>query len=106
VTSFLPSVQLPLEMAPQLATAHALQVEEPTRTYVLHVGTVQLPLGMALGTTHIHPTHLVGVRGWAENQVFWNDVHNVRVGVRMAKLAALQLVQLVGVRFAVRGPTN
>ncbi len=37
--------------APQLAMARALQAR-----------TVQPPLEMALETTHIHPTRLVGVR--------------------------------------------
>jgi hypothetical protein len=43
--------------------AHALQVEEHVTTRVLEVGIVQQPLGMTPRTTHIHPTHLVGVRG-------------------------------------------
>ncbi len=33
-------------------------------------------------------------------------MHNVQVGARMAKIATLQLVQPVGIRFMVRGPTN
>jgi hypothetical protein len=41
VTSFLPPVQPPLEMAPQLTTVCALQVEEPATTRALEVGTAQ-----------------------------------------------------------------
>jgi hypothetical protein len=52
VAGSLPLVQSSLETAPQLAVTHALQVR-----------TAQLSLEMAHGTTHIHPTHLVGVRG-------------------------------------------
>jgi len=58
VAGFLPSVQPPLEMMPQLATTRALQV-----------GTTQSSLGMVPKTMHIHPTRLAGVRGWAKNQV-------------------------------------
>jgi hypothetical protein len=70
------------------------------------LGLVQPPLGMALRTTHIHSTRLTGVRGWAESQVRSCNAHNVWVGVRMAKLVVLQLVQLVGAKFVVGGPTN
>jgi hypothetical protein len=49
-------------------------------------------VGNGLGTTHIHLTRLVGVRGWAKSQVPWCNTHNLRVGVQMAKLAMLQLV--------------
>jgi hypothetical protein len=45
------------------------------------VQTVQPLLEMAPGTMHIHPTHLVGVKGWAESQVLWCNAHNVQVGV-------------------------
>ncbi len=69
VANFLPQTQSPLEMAPQLAATHALQV-----------GTIQLSLGIVLGTMHIHLTHLAGVRGWTESQVLWCNTHNVRVG--------------------------
>jgi hypothetical protein len=62
--------------------------------------------GMAPGTTHIHPTRLAWVRGWAESQVLWCNMHNVQVGVRMAKLVALQLVQLVGARSTILNPIN
>jgi hypothetical protein len=61
---------------------------------------------MALGTTHIHSTCLARVRGWVKSQVFWCNMHNVRVGTQMVELAMLQLVQLVGVRSTARGPTN
>ncbi len=74
----MPLVQPPLEMAPQLVTTCALEV-----------GTAQQQLGTVLGTTHIHLTCLAGVRGWAESQVLWCNTHNVRVGVRMVKLATL-----------------
>jgi hypothetical protein len=104
-------------MALQLVVVCALQVEELTSTrvlqvgqlpttYVLQAGTVQPPLGTILGTTHIHLTHLVGVKGKAESQVLWCNAHNVRVGVRMVKLVALQLMQLVSTRSAARGPIN
>ncbi len=63
-------------------------------------------LETAPGTTHIHPTHLVGVRGRAKSEVLWCNMHNIHVGVRMAKLAMLQLVQLVGLRSMTRGPIN
>ncbi len=43
--------------------ARALQVEKLATTSVLQAGTVQPPLGKALGTTHIHPTHLARVKG-------------------------------------------
>ncbi len=89
VVSFLPPVQPLLEMAPQFIMARALQVEEPTTAHVLEVGTTQQPLGVALGTTHIHLTRLTRVKGWVESQVFWCNAHNVRVGARMAKLAML-----------------
>ncbi len=72
----------------------------------LQVGTTQLSLGIAPGTTHIHPTSLARVKGWAKNQVFQCNVHYVRVGARMAELAALQLMQLVGIRSTAKGPTN
>jgi hypothetical protein len=65
-------------MAPQLTMIRALQA-----------GTSQPLLGMVPRTTHIHPTHLIGVRGWAKSQVLWCNVHNVQVGAQMAKLAAL-----------------
>jgi hypothetical protein len=117
VVGFLPPVQPPLETAPQPiaarvlqvkepATAHVLQVEEPTIACALQARTVQLPLGTIPGTTHIHLTHLVGVKGWVESQVLWCNAHNIWVGVRMAELVALQLVQLVGARSTAKGPTN
>jgi hypothetical protein len=56
VVSSLPLVQLSLEMMPQPVVIHALQAR-----------IVQLPLEMALRTTHIHPTHLVQVRGQAKS---------------------------------------
>jgi hypothetical protein len=81
------SVQLSFETTPKLATTRALQAR-----------TTQPSLGMVHGTMHIHLTCLTGVRGWAESQVLWCNTHNVRVGVQMVKLAALQLVQSVGAK--------
>ncbi len=78
VAGFMPLVQPPLEMMPQLVT-----------TCVLYVRTVQSSLGMVLETTHIHPTHLAGVKGWVESQIPWCNAHNIRVGAQMAKLAML-----------------
>ncbi len=78
VAGFLPLIQPPLETAPQFAMAHALQA-----------GTIQPLLGTVLGTTHIHLTRLVGVKGWVESQVLWCNTHNVRVDVRMDELATL-----------------
>jgi hypothetical protein len=75
-------------MALQLATTHALQAQ-----------TAQPLLGMILRTTHIHPTRLAGVKGWAVSQVLWCNTDNIRVGAQMVKLAMLQLVQPVGARF-------
>jgi hypothetical protein len=95
VVGFLPLVQPSLETAPKLVTTRALQAR-----------TIQPPLGTIFGTTHIHPTRLAGVRGWAKIQVLWCNVHNVRVGAQMAKLAELQLVQPVGVRSTTRGLIN
>ncbi len=69
VASFLPLVQPSLEMAPQFTTTRALQAK-----------TTQLPLGTVIGTTHIHLTRLIRVKGWAESQVLWCNVHNVQVG--------------------------
>jgi hypothetical protein len=82
-------------MAPRLATTHALQVR-----------TTQPPLGIVPGTMHIHPTCLIGVRGWAKSQVLWCNMHNVRVGAQMVKLATLQLVQPIGARSTTGGPIN
>jgi len=56
VASFLPLVQPLLETTPQLATTHALPAK-----------IVQPQLGTIPGTTHIHPTRLVGVKGWAKS---------------------------------------
>jgi hypothetical protein len=81
VVGFLPPIQSSLETTSQPTTTRALQAR-PTQPL----------LGMALKTMHIHPTPLVGVRGWAESQVLWCNAHNVRVGARMAKLIALQLM--------------
>ncbi len=78
VAGFIPSVQPLLETVPQLATTRVCQAR-----------IVQPPLEMALGTTHIHLTRLVGVRGRAESQVLWCNMHNIQVGVQMAKLATL-----------------
>jgi hypothetical protein len=36
--------------------------------------------------------------------MFWCYMHNVQVGTQMAKLATLQLVQPVGVKFTTGGP--
>jgi hypothetical protein len=86
VAGSLPPVQPSLEMVPRPIVTHALQVR-----------TAQSSLEMAHGATHIHPTRLVWVRGRAESQMLCN-MHNVEVGVRMAKLATLQLAQPVDVR--------
>jgi hypothetical protein len=51
VAGFLPPVQSSLETTPQLATIHAFQAR-----------TAQPPLGIVPWTTHIHLTHLTGVR--------------------------------------------
>ncbi len=87
VAGSLPPVQPLLEMTPQLITTCALQAR-----------IVQSLLETALGTTHIHSTYLIWVRGQVECQMFWCNTHNVQVGVQMAKLATLQLMQLVGAR--------
>ncbi len=71
-------------------------------THALQMGTTQPSLGMVPETTHIHLIHLVGVRGWAESQVLWCNMHNIRVGAQMAKLTTLQLVQPVRVRSMTR----
>jgi len=47
VVGFLPSAQSPLETTLQLAMTRALQA-----------GTIELPLGTVLGSTHIHSTYL------------------------------------------------
>jgi len=65
VVSFMPLAQSPLESTFQLAMTHALQA-----------GTTQLPLGIVLGSTHIHPTRLA------------------------------RLVQTIGGRSTMRGPIN
>ncbi len=78
VAGSLPLVQPSLETTLQLIMTRALQMR-----------TIQPPLEMAPRITHIHPTHLIRVRGWAENQVLWCNMHNVQVGVWMAKLATL-----------------
>jgi hypothetical protein len=80
---------------PQLATTRAF-----------HTRIAQPPLGMVPGTTHIHSTHLAGVKGWAESQVFWCNVHNVQMGAQMAKLVTLQLVQSIGARSTMGGLIN
>jgi hypothetical protein len=82
-------------MVPQLAMTRALQV-----------GIVQPLPGMVPGTTHIHPTRLAGVRGWVESKLLWCNAHNIRMGAQMAKLAALQLMQPVGLRPMTGGPIN
>ncbi len=95
MASFLLPVQPSLETAPKLTTTHVFQVK-----------IVQPLLGTTPGTTHIHLTHLKGVRGWVESQVFWCNSHNIRVGVQMVKLATVQLVQPVGVRSTIGGPIH
>ncbi len=75
-------------------------------TCALHAGILRPPLGTAPRTMHIHLTHLTRVRNQVKNQVLWCNAHYVRVGARMAELAALQLVQLVGTKFAMKGLTN
>jgi hypothetical protein len=94
VASFLPLVQLSSEMAPQ-----------PTAARALEVGAIQPSLGMASKTMHIHPTCLIGVRGWVESQVLWCNAHNVWVGDWMVELATLQLMQ-PGARSTTGSPTN
>jgi len=42
-------------------------------------------MGMVPETTHIHLTHLLGVRGWAESQIPWCNAHNVLVGAHKAR---------------------
>jgi hypothetical protein len=95
VAGFLLLVQPPLKTAPQLTVTRALQA-----------GTTQLPLGTIPGTSHIHPTRLAKVRGWAESQVLWCNAHNIQVGAQMVKLAALQLMQSVGARSMTGGLIN
>jgi hypothetical protein len=71
---FLPLIQSLLETMPQPTTTRALQVEEhavaynlqvekPTTACAFQVRTAQSSLGTPPGTTHIHSTHLIGVRG-------------------------------------------
>jgi hypothetical protein len=48
------------------------------------VVTTQSPLGTVLETTHIHPTQLARVRGWAKSQIPWCNTHNVQVGAQEA----------------------
>jgi hypothetical protein len=76
VAGFLCPVQPLLETAPQLVITHALQA-----------GIAQPSLGIVPGTTHIHPTRLIRVRGWAKSQVPWCNTHNVRVGAQEARAA-------------------
>jgi hypothetical protein len=51
-------------------------------TRAFQVGTVQSSLGIVSETTHIHPTGLARIRGWAKSQIPWCNVHNVRVGAK------------------------
>jgi hypothetical protein len=95
VAGFLPLIQPLLKTMPQLVA-----------TYALQAGTVQMSLGMILGTTHIHPNRLARVRSRAESQVLWCNTHNVWVGAQMTKLAVLQLEQAVGARPTTRGVIN
>jgi hypothetical protein len=95
VADSLPLVQLSLEIAPQLTMTHALQAK-----------TLQPSLEMAPGTMHIHPTRLVRVKGRVESQMLWCNTHNVQVEIQMAKLATLQLVQSIGVRFMIGSLIN
>jgi hypothetical protein len=66
VASFLPPVQPSLETVPELAVTCAFQAR-----------IAQPSLETALGTMHIHPTRLIGVRGRVESQVLWFNTHNV-----------------------------
>jgi hypothetical protein len=75
-----------LKNQPQEVVGFLLLVQ-PARA--LHAEIVQPLLGMVIETTHIHLTHLARVRGWAESQVLWYNMHNIRVGVWMVELAAL-----------------
>ncbi len=88
-------IQSSLETTPQLVATHAFQAR-----------IAQSRLETVSKTSHIHPTCQVGVRGQAESQAFWCNTHNIHVGVRMAKLATLQLGQPVSARFMKRGLIN
>jgi hypothetical protein len=61
----------------ELATAHVLQIEEIAMAHALQARTAQTPLGTVLMTTHIHPTCLAKVRGWAKNHVLWCNAEYV-----------------------------
>jgi hypothetical protein len=87
VAGFLLPIQPSLETMPRLATTHGLQMR-----------IVQPLLETSPRTSHIDLTRLIKVRGWAKSQVFWCNTHNIQMGVRMAKLATIQLVQPVGAR--------
>ncbi len=78
VAGFLPLVQPSLGMAPQLVT-----------TCALWAGIVQLSLGTVPRTMHIHPTHLIEVRGWVESQVPWCNAHNIQVGAQKVEAPPL-----------------
>jgi hypothetical protein len=56
--------------------------------------------------THTFDLSSRGERSGRKPSVLVQHTHNVHVGVRMAKLATLQLVQLVGARSTTRGPMN
>jgi hypothetical protein len=51
--------------------------------------TIQLSLGTVPGSTHIYPTRLTKVRGWAKSEILCYNVHNIQMGTQMAKLAML-----------------
>jgi hypothetical protein len=104
-TALQPIVAYALQVE-ELATAHVLQVEEFATACVLQARTYQLPLGTTPWPTHIHLTCPTWVKSLAENQVLWFTVHYIQVGARMAELTALQLMQSVGTRSMMRGPTN
>jgi hypothetical protein len=61
---------------------------------------------MTIVSTYAYVMKMYTLTSWVESQVLWCNVHNVWVGVRMIELVALQLVQPVGARFVVGGPTN
>jgi hypothetical protein len=66
VVGSLPLVQLSLEIMPQLTTTHALQAR-----------TVQPSLEMVHGTTHIHPTHLIGEKPNREPSAFVHHIQRI-----------------------------
>ncbi len=91
----MPPAKSPLETTFQLVATHAFQTR-----------TIQLSLGTVPWSMHKHSTRLTRVRGWAESEILCYNVHNVRMGVQMAKLAMLQRAQPVGGRSMTGGLIN